>query len=65
MKAITETEILGEMVAKRVPLNKIRNLCYEAGRRQAKDMGFRGSAISRWGGEQVRRLDLMLDSIFL
>lgn len=63
---LTNTEMLACFVGRRIPLNEIRCMAYESGKRQAKfHLIFRPKEASKWASEWVRKFDEELDSIFL
>ena len=63
-KAITSTEIVAELIAKQVPVNKILNMAYESGKRMAQLHGITGhGAISRWAGDQAQKVGAQIADI--
>ena len=63
-KAITSTEIVAELIAKQVPINKILNMAYESGKRRAPEHGITGGrAISQWAGDQAVKVGEQIKDI--
>ncbi len=61
---LTSTEILAAYIGNGVPINTIRHMVYETGKRRAIMKGITGGvAISKWAGEQVQDVDNQIDSL--
>lgn len=65
MEAITGTEILGQLIGNKMPINEIRALVYEGARRKYNSRGFRARTASVKAGERVKELDAEMDAQFL